>query len=329
MKTGICLKRICLLAALLVFMGSALPMQAQRSDRTELDGTPISAAVYSAYEANWRKYARYACKVGEGYGYIPDYNRRYDSSLGMTATQYMKETKVVREIERGNLTIKRQYTIPREDAEAWVRALHSSRVGSYGYVDSAQIVKILDDNRMLVKSLWLVNQERLREQYAQDKRRMEQREGEVNEEQLAFDYGKRIELKQMHDEEDNGFTQTFLLMGYDTRGLREGERWHGPGDDGFQVGVIRWQELETGEAGEDEGRRSRRSGDSVEVPVLSALEQPMRRGVDGEQFKELLAERGMTVAGFVDMMRDLREKDRANAEERIHNALLAPEPAGD
>jgi len=319
----------CLGAAALVLSLSALPAQAQRSARTELDGTPISAAVYSAYEANWRKFARYACKVGEGYGFIPGYNRRYDSSLGMSATQYMEESKIVREVERGNLTIKRQYAIPREDAEAWVRALPSSRVGSYGYVDSAEIVKVLDDKRMLVKSLWLVDQEQLREEYEQDKQRMERREGEVNKEQLAFEYGKRIELKQMHDEEDNGFAQTFLLMGYDTRGLREGERWHGPGDAGFQVGVIRWQALEADEAGDDGGRRARRSGDSGPVPVLSAIEEPMRRGIDGEQFKELLAERGMTVAGFVDMMRDLRDKDRANAEERIHNALLAPEPAGD
>lgn len=304
-----------------LMLGLATPAQARD---TEIDGSPIDRDVYRVFEGNWRKYARFVCKAADTYGVIPAYDRRYDSSLGMSATQYMRETKLEREIKQGNLVRKQSVSYPREDAEAYVRALPSADIGAYGYVVSAEVVEVINNNEMLVKNLWLVDQDKLREQYAEEKAQLERRmdEGQAKE-LLEFNYTHRIKLKALQDDRDAGFEETFRLVGYETRGLRVGDRWAGPNNEGFQVGVIKWEVPEP-EADEDNRRRTRRSARADPRLLLAAIEQPMREGVDEEGFKKLLAERGMTVAEFVELMRVLRERDRRNAEERILNALMPP-----
>ena len=311
---------------LLVCAVGLLCLSQANAQQTELDGTPIDSSIYRSYESNWRKYARFACKVGDGYGYFPNYDRRFDSSLNMNATDYMRETAVTVEQRTGNLVRKRQVTVPREDAEAWVTALPDTNIGSYGWIKSAEIVRVLDRNRMLVKKLWLVDQEKLHKQYEQDKKNMIRRDGEANLQQLNFDYANRIKLKRMQEMRTHGFEDTFLLIGYDARGLRPGDRWQGPDNKGFKVGVVRWQEL--GEDDQEKGNKFN-TVKIKQLPVLSEIDEPMRNTLDSEGFKKLLGERGMTVASFVDLVRSIRSTDSANADERIQNTLMPPPPEED
>lgn len=288
---------------------------------TEVDGTPIADAVYRGFRANWRKYAAYASELDGGYVFIPHYDRRLDSSRGLSVTEAMEAMKVQREVKTGNLTRKQTVYPDRADAEAYVKALPNLDIGSYGWVDSAEVVEVLGRDEMIVKALWLVDRNELRAAYTRDQERMERETGEINRDVLNFDYRQRIRLMEQQEDDDNGFGATFRLVGYDTRGLRVGDRWEGLEDAGFQVGVVRWEKVE-----EDEGddRRRRRSEPEARL-VLTELEDQMRRGVDEAGFKMMLAERGMTVADFVDLIRTMRDKDPKNAEERIRDAILPPE----
>lgn len=314
-----------LVASCLLF-AVVLATAADAQIREELDGTPIAPSVASAYESNWRKYAQYAFEFDGAFGYIPNYDRRLPSSLGTTTTQFINDNKIVREERNGNLVLKRQIFIPREDAEAYVNALPDTAIGSYGKIASAQIIKVIDGDQMLIKDVWLVDQDRLREEYARDRELSARRNnGEPDDDALNFQYAKRIELKQRQDDRRAGFTGSFRLVGFDTRGLRAGDRWYGPNDQGIRVVVMRYEQPEPDEQGDGRSRFSRRSDNQGRL-VLANVDSAMRQSLDNRSFAKLLDERGMSIAAFVELVRTLRDNDRANAEDRIKNALLPPQP---
>ncbi|MEM6257240.1 MAG: hypothetical protein AAGI37_02870 [Planctomycetota bacterium] len=288
--------------------------------QTELDGTPIPGPIYRGFESNFRKYAVFANEIDGGFVVIPGYDRRLPSSRGISASQAMDLLKVEQEVRTGNLVRKKVKYPDRADAEAYSRALPNLNVGSYGWVASAEVVKIIDREQMIVKEVWLVDLPTLRESYEKDRTKSaRQNDGEPNRELLNFNYAQRIKMKDQQEENDEGFERQFRLVGYDTRGLRVGDRWKGNNSEGFQVAVAYWEEPEP-----DEEESRRRRNDDPRL-VLTEVESLMRNSLDEEGFKKLLGERDMTVAGFVDLVRTLRENDRRNAEERIVNALLPPE----
>ncbi|MFK7788117.1 MAG: hypothetical protein AB8C95_01320, partial [Phycisphaeraceae bacterium] len=208
----------------------------------------------------------------------------------------------------------------RADAEAYSKALPELAVGSYGWVASAEVVKIISRKQMIVKEVWLVDRPKLRAAYEKDSAKSaRENDGEPNRDLLNFNYGQRIKMMQQQEDRDEGFERQFRLVGFDTRGLRVGDRWKGLNSEGFKVAVAYWEEPEV----EEDDRRRRR--DAEPRLVLTEVESLMRKALDEKGFKELLGEREMTVAAFVDLVRTLRENDRRNAEERIINALLPPE----
>lgn len=307
-----------------------LPLAASAQHK-EVDGTPIDDAVYRSFYSNFRKYARFACEVDGGYGLIPGYDRRDESSLGLSVNEVLEENSEEYQVRSGNLVATRTKSPPREDAIAYVRALPDMHVGSYGWLASAEVVHVIDDNTMLIKDLWLIDRDTLREEYTAEQEKMARRnDGKVDHDELKFNYVARIKLRERQEDSGEGFTAVHRLVGYKTIGLKPGTRWKGPNSEGFQVGVIRWETPPPDEfKDEDEATRRRIGRSSKQRLVLSEVEQTMRQSVDEDGFKKLLKERGMTVAGFVEMIRHLREEDRRNAEERIINALKPEDPLAD
>lgn len=292
--------------------------------QTEVDGTPIASDIYSSFQSNYRRYAVFINEIEGGFAVIPNYDRRLPSSRGINTTQAMEHLKVEKEVRNGNLVQNRVKYPDRADAEAYSRALPNLDVGSYGWVASAEVVKIIDRKQMIVKDIWLIDRPKVRAAYEKDKARSARDNGgEENKELLNFNYAARIAMVEQQEDRDEGFERQFRLVGYDTRGLRVGDRWKGLNDEGFQVGVAMWEQPEAEEEEKKSKRRSRRDNDPR--LVLTELEKLMRKSINEQGFKELLADREMTVTAFVDLVRSMREQDRRNAEERIINALLPPE----
>ena len=310
--------RLCLMLVLACLFGTA--SFSTQARQTELDGTPIADPIYRGFQTNYRKYATFISELDDGFVVIPKFDRRLESSRGINTSQAMDLLKVEQEVTTGNLTRKRVKYPDRADAEAYSKALPELSVGSYGWIASAEVVKIIDRKQMIVKEVWLVDRLKLRAEYTKDKEdSARQNNGEPNTELLKFNYAQRIKMMDQQEDRDEGFEEQFRIVGYDTRGLRIGDRWKGHNDEGFQIAVAYWEEPEPEE---DESRRRRNDDPRL---VLTEVESLMRKTVDEQGFKELLKARGMSVADFVDLVRTVRERDRRNAEERIINALLPPE----
>ena len=321
------------LLRLIAVLGLLVPTAAHaQAQQTELDGTPIDRSVYAAFDSNWRQYGQFAREIDGEYALIPDFDRRYESSFNMTVSMALEHMTQRWEEQRGNLVYQRSRTPHRADAEALSRALPGVGVGNYGWLHSVQIVSILDERTMVVTNAWLVSREEVTNDYLTDQRGQERRDGEVNHDELQFNHQSRIALVQMQEDPSHGFTGMFRLVGFDTRGLESGERWDGPENEGLQVVVVRWEMSEADE--QPQQQRSipdvtgqTRGGGNVQsgpVPrlVIAEFEQAMRRRIDEDGFKRLLASRGMTVTQFVTMVREMRSADRDNADERIFNQLM-------
>lgn len=314
--------RSCLIVLLIVLLSA--PCFGTQARPTELDGTPIADSVYRSFQSNYRKYAVLIGKIDSGHVVIPKYDRRRESSRHLTVANAMELLKAEQEVVSGNLVRKRTRYPDRADAEAYSKALPEMAVGQYGWVASAEVVKIIDRKQMVVKDVWLVDRPTLREAYEKDKAESERRnDGEANKERLNFNYAQRIKMMQQQEDREEGFEREFRLVGYDTRGLRVGDRWKGDNDAGFQVAVAFWEK-----PGAVEGQSRRRRANTPRL-VLTEIEDLMRDTLDEQGFKELLCARDLTVTEFVDLIRTVRERDRRNAEERILITLLPPEIALD
>ena len=318
-----------LVIALCLFGGLLASAAPTFAEPKELDGSAIDERVYRTFYSNFKKYAQFACEVDGGYGLIPEYSRRNDSSRGMTVNEVLDKQSEETTIRTGTLVQKKKRTPPREDAMAYVNALPDVRVGSYGNVASAKVLHVIDGNQMIVTELWLIDRDTLREEYERDEQRSEKKnDGRADRDELEFNYKSRIWLRKQQESSRFGFTGVFRIVGYDTRGVRPGERWKGPKDDGFQVGVIKWEESDRDEF-EGLDKETRRAIGSRPRLVISELTLTMRNQVDEQGFKKLLKERGMTVQQFVDVMQRMRDIDRRNADERILEALLPPDEDDD
>ncbi|MEM1355695.1 MAG: hypothetical protein AAGC44_14495 [Planctomycetota bacterium] len=297
-----------------------MPASTRAQTATEVDGTPLDSRTRRAWAGNYREYARYIAIFEEGYIVVPGYERRANSSRGMSVREAEERLKVTWTEDGGLILQDRTWRPPREEIEAYAKLLPALRLGVFGYVHSVEVVEILGPEEMLVKDLWILDADALDRQYRRD-----QAEGRASRDRnytqlLEAAYSKRLELADLQDERE--FQETFRLVGYRTRGLREGVRFDGLDDEGFQVAFVSWDMPAEEDQQDNRLRRSRR-GEGVRV--LADPAKVMRHTIDEQEFIELLKQKEMTIAGFVNLVRGARQQDRDTADSVILSELM---PAG-
>lgn len=297
---------------------------------TELNGDPIDPRVYRAWAGNYRSIARYCAEDDDGFIVLPGYHRRTPSSRGFTRAQATDELTVRWRETTGGLSQNRMREPEPEEVQAYAYGLMSVEVGTYGYVHSFEIVEVLGPEEMLVKDIWLIDKAAVRADYERDSQRARANGARNFRDQLDALYEHRIALSELQDDEDD-LQETHRLIGYSTRGLRAGERWEGTGRDGIQIGIARWEMPEwEDDAGEDGDSRRSRDDDEPRW-VLVNPQQAMRHTLDEQDMIRLLDARGYTVAEFVELMREVRERfrERDEADARLVDMLLPPKPRTD
>lgn len=291
---------------------------------TELNGDPIDPRTYRAWAGNYRTLARYCAAFEGDFLVVPDYERRVPSSRGLTRSRANDELTVTWRETRGGLSQNRMREPEPEEVHAYAYLLPSVEVGTYGYLHSVEIVEILGPEEMLVREVWLVDRQALRAAYDRDSRRARESGARNFREQLDALYEHRQAAEEMQDDEPM-FDETHRLIGYPTRGLRAGERWEGEEDEGIQVALARWElpELDDGD-----GTGSRRRSTKDPRMLMVNPQRVMRDTLDEAGMMRLLDARGLTVAAFVEMMREMREqfRDRDEADQRLIQVLLPPMP---
>lgn len=315
----------------------ASPVLADPPPNTELNGDEVEPAVYRSWAGNYRQFARYCGEIEGGFLVVPGYDRRIPSSRGLTLARATDELTETWRESTGGFSENRMRRPEPEEVKAYANILPDTRSGTYGYLDSVEIVKVLGPEEMLVTHLWLIDTEAVGAEYDRDRRRARANGASDIDDQLDALYRYRLELKERQDDED-AFEQTHRLVGYDTRGLAEGQRWDGPDGEGVQVAVAHWElpepEAEDAEAEEDDSRNRRRRGRSGrrnddEPRMLLVNPQPVLRGpLEERAMVRLLDARGYTIASFVEQLRDVRDRlrDRDAADLRMIQALLPPMP---
>ena len=303
------------LLCLLLLAGLCLPAPAQ--ELTELDGTPLATSTRRAWSGNYREFARFVAVFEDKFIVVPNYDRRTDNSHALSYRQAEEKLKITWQEDSGLIVRERSWTPPQEEIEAYSKLLPGLEIGLFGYVHSVEVVEVLGPEEMTVRNLWILDAQALERQYERD-----QAQGRASGDRnytklLEAAYGRRLALAELQGE--RAFAGPFRLVGYSTRGLRPGVRYTGPRQEGFQVAFVYWDVPPA----EEDGPRLR---DEDVTPVLVDPTPVMRSTVTEQQFVELLGQKQMTIAGFVELVRATRAEDRDTADAVVLTELLPPDP---
>jgi len=314
----------CTAAALLI--GATPQADADPPTHTELNGDPIDSRTYRAWASNYRHIARHCFEYEGEFVVVPGYDRRVPNSRGLTRARAVDELTVTWRETRGGI----RQTFEREpepgEVDAYINALPDVRPGSFGHLASARVVAILGPEEMLVADLQLIDMEELEDDYKRDEARARAQGVRDFREALNQRYEHRLAVKELQDDAEDLLEPAHRLVGYPTRRVRVGDVWTGPQREGIQVAIARYEYLDE-EQLETADRRFH--GDPEQVRMLMINPEPaLRRPLEEEGMVRLLDARGMTIAGFVEMMRELRDevRDRDEADLELVEQLLPPRP---
>ena len=180
-------------------------------------------------------------------------------------------------------------------------------LGAYGYLHSVEVQEILGPDEMIVTEPWLIDPDRLDEQFKQEERRLKQLDAtRADLEELEARWAQRRALEEQQRQRE--FRQPMRLKGFATDGLEAGKRWLGPEGRGLQVALVKQENI-----GSDQRPRFR---------MVATPADRFGDGLTQQQFVDLLAERGMDIAAFTDLVREMRREDPLESNQLIFEALL-------
>lgn len=297
----------CLAAALALSLCAVAPAQQTMSERQ----------VTSLWRHNWPLFAARYVKVNDQYRPCAKYNFDYPSSRLEKPEKYTDQhqrTRTIRTSPVGvGMTRKSTTKLPRDDAEAFVRAIPRLEVGEYGYIHSAKVAKIIDDDEMYVVDIRLINTDALLESKRDTARDLARRNRSATqraiEAEVEWRYQKRDEIVEL--QENKAFQRALHLVGYDTKDLKVDDIWSGqtPHEQtgGVQLAIV------------DEEVYSR----TRLIPIAVSAWHLRQRDMTEDQFRAMLAARGFDETTFVELVLNTKRDDPENADVAIMNALEA------
>jgi hypothetical protein len=280
------------------------PLEQQRIDRV--------------WNQSWREFAAYYLEHNNRFICFTSYDRTRPNSRGITARDYSRQS--TREFtardERGR-EVQRTFTKPQGEVDLITKALPDTAPGEYGFIHSGMIESIDGPDSMTLRDVWLIDPEKVRverdaareefrRQYGRDvdDAFRDRRRGmgfmerfDAYRAQLDWQFEQRDRALRRQGRQSH---QTWRVIGFDTRNLVTGQRWPaggGTGGEGVAVAVVGVE------------------GDTIFVVPASRL----GRGVNEEQFKKALEQRGLTVDRFVQIVTDQKRTNPM----RYRDAVLA------
>jgi hypothetical protein len=311
----------------------ALPLGAQPIELSD-------AAVGDLWQRHWPRFASLYVKVGDQYAACGKYKHDFPSSRHITVEQ-VRDMTVRQRVERyGSIMTRRENIhIPREDAYAVVNALPQLAVGEYGYIQGATVVEVISESEMIVDHVQLIDERAVARDKAATRDDLERRSSARSsrraiDTQLEWLFQNRDQLIEQQDED--AFEDVRVkLVGFDTRGLDEGDHWTGETerpargvdapDDGIPVAIVA---AEQPPQTESRSRRSRRRRQRSEPDILIAVHAERLRGreLDEDQFVEMLERRGYDRTKFVQLVLEQKRQFLDEADPRIVEILEAARP---
>lgn len=277
--------------------------------------------VTSLWRHNWPLFAARYVKVNDHYRPCAKYNFDYPSSRLEKPEKYTDQHQRSRTIRTSpaGIGMTRQTTtkLPRDDAEAFVRTIPKLEVGEYGFIRSAKVAKIIDDDEMYVVDIRLIDTDALLESKRDTARDLARRNRNATqraiEAEVEWRYQKRDEIVDL--QENKEFQRALHLVGYDTRNLKVDDIWIGqtPHEqtDGIQLAIV-----------DEETYSSGRSRTRL-IPIAVSAWHLRQRDITEDQFRQLLETRGFDEKSFVELVLTTKRDDPENADIAIMNELEA------
>lgn len=298
------------LMVLLLALGG-LDTSAQSADPT----SELDAAARLAWDREWSLYAsRYTQRDGEFYA-CAKYHPGFPSSLQVTPQMLMERNTRTRKLTFGGNMSRQVRTTPNlTDARLAAAALPAVTFGEFGHIHSAEIVQVTGPQEMIVRRLWLIDEDGLREEIAQMRSRAGDRENEVD--NL---YQFRQELADHQRQEDSFRSGGVLLIGFDTARLKPGQRYRGPDSQGLDIAITGKKTIQYTRAG---------SGRSRELEVTVALPTSAFTGrISRDEFLQMLQTRDLTLAQFIQWSMEEKKNDPDNALVQVIRRVEENKPA--
>lgn len=278
----------------------------------------VEPRVAAAWKTNWQRFASKFRPFEDGYIGLPNYDRRFASSAGLTPRTALARLREDLGERWGRTRLSKLVQPPEpEEALAMASAMPEPKLGRYGRLESVTVEEILGPDSMLVTDLVLIDETRLEQLKREDlekwANRLERREArDVVEARFTV----RDALAERQS--DKVYRMSYRLVGFGTRGLSRGSIYTGPKREGLNVGLVKT---------EDDGSSRRRVRvRAVLVPsdwfLPAAATSREPAGLDQKQFVDLLAQYDLTPAQFIDELKALRKQDPETADALMMDSLL-------
>lgn len=284
------------------------------------------AQVAALWRHHWPQFAAHYVKIGDAYLPCAKYNFDYPSSRFEKAEKYTdlhQQTRTITSNSVGvGLTRQQTTRLPREDADAFVRAIPRLAVGEYGYIRGGKAARIEGPDQMILTDIQLIDVDQLTRDKNDTARSLARRGAADSRRELVdaveWRYQKRDELVELQN--DKSWQVPVRVVGFDTTRLKEDEFWTGQTPhhqrDGVQLAIVGTAEVES-------SKSSRRRSRTVTVLVAVDALRLRRRELKEDDFKALLAARGFDEASFVELVLREKQRDPENADVEIIKELEA------
>ena len=314
-------------AAIILAAGIVAPaLSAQVEDEaSSIEERREEARIERLWNLNWRTFAPYFLEHEGRFVCVPGYDRSKPSSVGLSISEYRKESIWTQEYEdeRGK-EVSRKLVKPEEEAFAAVALIPEVKVGQYGYIHSGEIDSIIDDKTVELEDVWLVDAAALREEKKEMKEQLwgevlsdiedairergrgRGRRGDIVDRRLAendaLDWGFEVREEAAERQRDSVFSRyTWVVKGYATDRLKAGARWPSEKakEPGLQLIIV-----------------------EVDGQTVTAVPTAMlRKGITELQFIDYLQAREMKKADFVEIVTEAKREHRGDYVAHVLAAL--------
>lgn len=310
--TSACMVLLCVAFSLLASTAQAqFEVQPEKSKLVD-PALSLDANSRLAWNREWSLYASRYTKIGDEYYACAKYLPAYPSSSHVTPEALVQRNTRTRTIRlTGNMSRDIKVAPNLVDAQAAAPALPSLAFGEYGHVHSVEIVLITGPQEMIVRQIWLIDEDKLKNEIdklnakAQERRDRAgtSRRDETDDIESNFQF--RTQLVDHQRKQRDFRSQPVLLVGYDTGKLKADQRWDGPSSEGLELAI----------AGPKTIAYTRSSsGRPRDLEVVVALPVSQFKGrLSRDEFVTMLATRDLTLKQFVDFSTEEKKNDSEQA----------------
>lgn len=272
----------------------------------------LDANARLAWNREWSLYASRYTRIGEEYYACAKYLPAYPSSSHVTPEALVERNTRSRTVRMtGNMSRDIKIAPSLSDAQAAAPALPSLDFGEYGHVHSVEVVQVTGPQEMLVRQIWLIDEDKLKDQIdklrtkAQERRDRQGSRRSDSDDDIESNFQFRTQLVEHQRKQRDFRSQPVLLLGYDTARLMPDARWQGPGGEGLDIAIAGTKTIAYSRSS---------SGRPRDLEVVVALPVDQFKGrLSRDEFVAMLETRNLTLKQFVEFSAQEKKNDTEQA----------------